>query len=473
MVANDSRMLAFQLNDVVVSLASGMNPAMVLLQQGSQITQMGLRNVGNAALSMARAFGPAIAIAAALAVGIGAMTTEINRNQKVQVGWTDVVVASWQLVSEAIVKAFQPVIDTLGGWWNYVSPMIAQGMNNTIGTFVFGYTAIRDTWALLPAAMGDIVLQSVNNVISGVQGMINSSINLINDNLIKPIQDALGAIGVQIGTIGKVDFGGGVENPFAGAASKVGGIIGADASAAYGTNYLAAIGDRARAIVLANQQAEDSAKGLGKALGGPLSLGLDKVAEKTNAWVEAATSAFSNLGTTIIQAFTKGGNVVNNLLDALGQKLGAFGENLANSGFNALLNMGLKALTSAFMPGGGSSFVGTGFGSYGLYANGGVFSGAPGLSAYSNTIVSQPTIFPFAKGTGLMGEAGPEAIMPLRRGPDGKLGVAAANGNGGGDVHVHFHNVSEKDIPAMREFGRNEFARYKAKADRHPHRATL
>ena len=40
-------------------------------------------------------------------------------------------------------------------------------------------------------------------------------------------------------------------------------------------------------------------------------------------------------------------------------------------------------------------------------------------------IVSQPTLFPFAKGTGLMGEAGPEAIMPLKRGADGKLGVAA------------------------------------------------
>jgi phage-related minor tail protein len=34
-------------------------------------------------------------------------------------------------------------------------------------------------------------------------------------------------------------------------------------------------------------------------------------------------------------------------------------------------------------------------------------------------------LFPFAKGTGLMGEAGPEAIMPLKRGADGKLGVAA------------------------------------------------
>jgi lambda family phage tail tape measure protein len=43
-------------------------------------------------------------------------------------------------------------------------------------------------------------------------------------------------------------------------------------------------------------------------------------------------------------------------------------------------------------------------------------------------------MFPFAKGIGLMGEAGPEAIMPLKRGADGKLGVA---GGGGTSVTVN------------------------------------
>ncbi len=58
-------------------------------------------------------------------------------------------------------------------------------------------------------------------------------------------------------------------------------------------------------------------------------------------------------------------------------------------------------------------------------AYGNVFGGGA-LSAFSNSIVSSPTIFPFAKGVGLMGEAGPEAIMPLKRTPDGRLGVTAA-----------------------------------------------
>lgn len=55
------------------------------------------------------------------------------------------------------------------------------------------------------------------------------------------------------------------------------------------------------------------------------------------------------------------------------------------------------------------------------FANGG---------AFTNSIVSKPTIFPFANGTGLMGEAGPEAIMPLKRTSSGKLGVISESGGG-------------------------------------------
>lgn len=71
-------------------------------------------------------------------------------------------------------------------------------------------------------------------------------------------------------------------------------------------------------------------------------------------------------------------------------------------------------------------YFGGGFGSFISSivpnAKGGVYD-SPGLSSYSGQIVSSPTLFAFAKGAGLMGEAGPEAIMPLTRGSDGSLGV--------------------------------------------------
>lgn len=63
-------------------------------------------------------------------------------------------------------------------------------------------------------------------------------------------------------------------------------------------------------------------------------------------------------------------------------------------------------------------------------AAGGVYS-SPSLSRYSGQVVNKPTMFAFASGAGVMGEAGPEAIMPLKRGSDGKLGVQAAGGGSG------------------------------------------
>lgn len=82
----------------------------------------------------------------------------------------------------------------------------------------------------------------------------------------------------------------------------------------------------------------------------------------------------------------------------------------------------------------------------GMFADGGAF-GAGGVQAFasggafSNSIVSNPTLFKFAGGTGMMGEAGPEAIMPLARGPNGKLGVQANGGNGGRPVIFNQYNT--------------------------------
>ncbi|WP_458790287.1 phage tail tape measure protein [Yoonia sp. MH D7] len=100
--------------------------------------------------------------------------------------------------------------------------------------------------------------------------------------------------------------------------------------------------------------------------------------------------------------------------------------NPVTSHFGGLLSDGVNAAVSSVMPfENGASF------SQGLvtpFAKGGVLSG--------------PVTFPMRGGTGLMGESGPEAIMPLSRGADGKLGVAA---QGGGSVNVTM-NISTPDV---------------------------
>jgi hypothetical protein len=65
----------------------------------------------------------------------------------------------------------------------------------------------------------------------------------------------------------------------------------------------------------------------------------------------------------------------------------------------------------------------------GVSAKGNAFDRGQLIPMALGGIVTRPTLFPMARGMGLMGEAGPEAVMPLKRGSDGKLGVAAGRSN--------------------------------------------
>lgn len=119
-------------------------------------------------------------------------------------------------------------------------------------------------------------------------------------------------------------------------------------------------------------------------------------------------------------------------------------QNIAYRFSSISLDVGLKPLETsvASLVSGASNALSGALG----FSHGGV----PGrVQAFaSGGIVSQPTYFPMPGGTGLMGEAGTEAIMPLRRGPDGRLGVAA--GEGGRPVQIVF-NVNATDAQSFRK----------------------
>lgn len=143
-------------------------------------------------------------------------------------------------------------------------------------------------------------------------------------------------------------------------------------------------------------------------------------------------------------------SVINILLDmitrqlvakAFGQLLGAFGG--FSGGFDPTHGVG-GAGWNAPMSAGTFSAKGNVFGPQGVvpFARGGVVTG--------------PTFFPFARGIGLMGEAGPEAVMPLARGPDGKLGIKSSSHMGGAVINqkIEIHNTSkDHDVTATSEEG--------------------
>ncbi|MGB0507813.1 MAG: phage tail tape measure protein [Pikeienuella sp.] len=131
-----------------------------------------------------------------------------------------------------------------------------------------------------------------------------------------------------------------------------------------------------------------------------------------------------------------------------GQKLSGVLKGLA-------LDMSRSAFKSAIAPllgavsGGVNDIVNGGVNSLfsGLFADGAAFSSGRVRAFAKGGVVNGATPFAMRGGMGLMGEAGPEAIMPLSRGADGKLGVKAEASTGAVSVTV---NISTPDVESFR-----------------------
>ena len=155
--------------------------------------------------------------------------------------------------------------------------------------------------------------------------------------------------------------------------------------------------------------------------------------QSTTASLAVSANGFASAMTRAFNQSVVGGKQFDDVLRSLGLRLSSL-----------VVSAAFKPVASGITTGLNQLFNGL-FGAApgGAFATGGIKPFAAG------GVIGTPTYFPLMNGgTGLAGEAGPEAILPLTRGPDGQLGVASA-GSGGGGPNVTI-NISTPDADSFR-----------------------
>jgi len=251
--------LGRQFADVGVQLASGTPAWLIFVQQGPQIVdvfaQMKLEGMGVSAVlkGIWVQLTPLLAVLApiglavgAVAVGFGLLHRELSKEypkditkgmnlteeqlKRVKdrtVSFGDTVMATFTVIGRHIMSG--PVGDALkwlGGAFaktmDYIGKTALGSAANIVGAFVGAFEAIKATWKLLPAAIGDLTYSAANGVISGIEFMVNKAIDLINSLITKANGAAKAAgLAINIQSLQGVSLGG-IDNPYAGAGAAAG-----------------------------------------------------------------------------------------------------------------------------------------------------------------------------------------------------------------------------------------------------------
>lgn len=201
--------LTYQLNDIVVGLASGQRPLTVLLQQGSQISTIfggglaGLKQLGQAFTTLI----PPQVLAALVAAGAGfaILTKEIRTSTGVQVSFGDVAKASIQVLYREIKDVLTPAVKALSPIFGAVYKAIVatfKGIVNAItAPFALAYNQIVTLYSHLPQAFGEIFVAAFNLIIIVIEKAINNLIEGLN-----ALNGPLNAISKKLGGLGGIQL---------------------------------------------------------------------------------------------------------------------------------------------------------------------------------------------------------------------------------------------------------------------------
>ncbi|WBX86333.1 phage tail length tape measure family protein [Sphingosinicella microcystinivorans] len=263
--------LVYQVNDVVVSLASGQKPMTVFMQQGSQIGQIAMQAgvgiggmaralLGLAASAAAAALTNPYLLAAAAAAGIAFGAFKMFQSSVKQSGDLDRYAASLGLTAKEM-KKLGPVGITVGdvmrGLWRTISDGLNLGPVFSIlkdwGVWAFqkilevgkisiaviyagwvgGFNAIKIVWQALPGVIGEAAVGAANLAIQGIEYLANKAVAALNwlASWVNPVLDRVGLATIsQIENVALPRM----ENSFAGSTARMGASVRAEFTSAFG-----------------------------------------------------------------------------------------------------------------------------------------------------------------------------------------------------------------------------------------------
>ena len=414
MLAFRQRQLAVQSLDVAQSLALGMPPMMVAIQQGGQIAgiyagQGGVAGAFKEAAGAVGRFARAHPVAIAATIALGAATfglrNEINAASDVTVGFGDIFMATMQELAAGAMSVAGPAISSLGTLFATVSNGILDGIklvgNSIINTFEFAIKSVVAMWNGLPAAFSDLGVRAAQGLIDKIVNMAREAVSIYNG-----MMASLGLHDMQAGSPHSVVPGYTIPNANEGAAASLMGGLSESYADTFSNDRVGDFLDRVseRAVTLA-RSADDAADAVGRAgreaanasapmdlLGNSMQAANDNMAS----WKQTFTGFFSDFSSQLQQ----GASVWDAFKSA--------GMNALNNIASKLVDMASQNLFGGLFGGGGGGFLS------------GLFGSIPG---FANGTLSAPG------GLAMVGERGPE-LVNLPRGsqvfPNHALGGASS-----------------------------------------------